>query len=292
MPLAVLESALRPNSECDGLAGEIEPHNLGLLMMHSMLHPALLAARAAGQVILDHVERIDTLTIDHKERNDFVSDVDRKAEAKIIEMIKSHYPDHAILAEESGLQSGNEYQWIIDPLDGTTNFLYGLAHYAVSIALQVNGGTELAVIFDPSKDEMFAASYGGGAWLNDRRIQVSGRPNMHGALIATGIPFRPHQDLDRYLLTLRAIVPDTAGIRRPGAAALDLAYVGAGRFDGFWEFALKPWDIAAGLLIVSEAGGLLGTPGGGDGDCLRTGDIVCGTPAVYAAIQQRLGSLL
>ena len=259
--------------------------------MHPMLHLAVQAARAAGNVIIRHINRIDSLTISNKARNDFVSEGDKLAETEILNVIRKAFPNHAILAEESGFQEGNEYQWIIDPLDGTTNFLYGIPHYAVSIALQVKGRIEQAVVYDPFKDELFTATHGAGAWLNNKRMRVSDRKSMTNALIGTGIPFRENQDLETYLKTLRAIIPDTAGIRRPGSAALDLAYVAAGRFDGFWEFSLEPWDMAAGLLLVQEAGGLIGTPYGGK-DYLETGDLVCGTPKVYIAMQKRLEAVL
>ncbi len=259
--------------------------------MHPALNIAVQAARAAGRVIIRHINRIDTLTISNKARNDFVSEVDKMAEDAIIQVIKKAYPDHGILAEESGLTEGNDFQWIIDPLDGTTNFLYGIPHYAVSIALRARGRIEQAVIFDPFKDELFTATRGAGAQLNNRRIRVSDRQGMENALIGTGIPFREEQELEIYIDTLRVIVPDTAGIRRAGSAALDLAYVAAGRLDGFWEFALKPWDIAAGVLMVQEAGGLVGDLHGGD-DYWRTGDLLCGAPKVYTAMKKRLSSVI
>jgi len=259
--------------------------------MHPMLNIAVQAARAAGHVIIRHINRIDSLTISNKARNDFVSEVDRMAEAEIIQVIKKAYPEHGILAEESGLTQGNNFQWVIDPLDGTTNFLYGIPHYAVSIGLRANGRTEQAVVFDPFKDELFTASHGAGAMLNNKRIRVSDRRDMENALIGTGIPFRAEQDLDTYMNTLRVMVPDTAGIRRAGSAALDLAYVAAGRLDGFWEFSLKPWDMAAGLLLVQEAGGLIGDLQGGH-DYWETGDLLCGTPKVYTAMKARLDSVL
>ncbi|HID81786.1 MAG TPA: inositol monophosphatase [Chromatiales bacterium] len=259
--------------------------------MHPVLNIAVQAARAAGHVIIRHINRIDSLTISNKARNDFVSEVDRMAEAEIIEVIKKAYPEHSILAEESGLTQGNDFQWVIDPLDGTTNFLYGIPHYAVSIAMQANGRTEQAVVFDPFKDELFTASYGAGAWLNNKRIRVSDRRGMENALIGTGIPFRPEQDLETYIDTLRVIVPDTAGIRRAGSAALDLAYVAAGRLDGFWEFSLKPWDMAAGLLLVQESGGLVGDLHG-EQNHWKTGHVLCGTPKVYTEMKKRLNSVL
>jgi myo-inositol-1(or 4)-monophosphatase len=233
--------------------------------MQPMLNIAIKAARAAGQVIVRHVGRLDTLTVQHKQPNDFVSEVDHLAEREIIRVIQRAYPDHAILAEESGLQAGSEYQWIIDPLDGTTNFLHDFPHFAVSIALRHRGRLEQAVVYDPVKEELFAASRGAGATLNNRRIRVTTLRDLNGALLGTGIPFREDQDLDSYLKGLRLMLPGTAGVRRAGSAALDLAYVAAGRLDGFWEYGLHVWDMAAGVLLVQEAGGLVGDPRGGRG---------------------------
>ena len=255
--------------------------------MHPMLNTAVAAARSAGNIIVRYIDRIDSLTIATKARNDFVSEVDRLAEHEIIQKISRAYPEHGILAEESPEKKGNEYQWIIDPLDGTTNFLYGIPHYAVSIALKYRGRVDQAVIYDPVKDELFTASRGQGAQLNSRRIRVNNRKDMDGALLATGIPFREDQDLDLFIQTMRCLIPDTAGIRRPGSAALDLAYVAAGRMDGFWEFALQPWDIAAGMLLVEEAGGRVADLRGGK-DPLESGNIICGSPRVFQAMQTRL----
>lgn len=255
--------------------------------MHPMLNTAVAAARSAGSIIVRYIDRIDSLTIATKARNDFVSEVDRLAEHEIIQKISRAYPEHGILAEESPEKKGNEYQWIIDPLDGTTNFLYGIPHYAVSIALKYRGRIDQAVIYDPVKDELFTASRGQGAQLNSRRIRVNNRKDMNGALLATGIPFREDQDLDLFIETMRCLIPDTAGIRRPGSAALDLAYVAAGRMDGFWEFSLQPWDIAAGILLVEEAGGRVADLRGGK-DPLESGNIICGSPRVFQAMQTRL----
>lgn len=259
--------------------------------MHPTLNIAVRAAREAGKIIARHTNKIDSLTITNKSRNDFVSEVDRMAEAEIISQLRRAFPDHGILAEESGVVKEGEYQWIIDPLDGTTNFLYGIPQYAVSIGLVHKGRVVQAVVYDPAKDDLFTASRGEGSQLNGRRIRVTGRQSMENALLATGIPYRPDQDLPVFMRTLEAMVPDTAGIRRPGAASLDLAYVAAGRFDGFWEFSLSPWDIAAGVLLVQEAGGLVGDLAGGK-DFLSSGDIVCGTPKVYTEMLKRLDSVL
>jgi myo-inositol-1(or 4)-monophosphatase len=251
--------------------------------MHPMLNIAVKAARAAGDIITRNVDRIDTLTIETKSRNDWVSEVDRMAEEAIIRLIKRAYPQHGILAEESGNQEGNEYQWIIDPLDGTTNFLHGFPQYAVSIALKYRDTLDQAVVYDPYKQELFTASKGGGAALNGRRIRVSGLRNLDGALLGTGIPFREEQDLERYLKTMRVLLPGTAGVRRAGSAALDLAYVAAGRLDGFWEFGLNPWDMAAGILLIREAGGIISDPEG-QTNYMKNGNILAGGPKVHTAM--------
>lgn len=251
--------------------------------MHPMLNIAVKAARAAGDIITRNVDRIDTLTIETKSRNDWVSEVDRTAEDAIIRLIKRAYPQHGILAEESGNREGNEYQWIIDPLDGTTNFLHGFPQYAVSIALKYRDTLDQAVVYDPYKQELFTASKGGGAALNGRRIRVSGLRNLDGALLGTGIPFREEQDLERYLKTMRVLLPGTAGVRRAGSAALDLAYVAAGRLDGFWEFGLNPWDMAAGILLIREAGGIISDLDG-QTNYMKNGDILAGGPKVHTAM--------
>ncbi len=263
--------------------------------MHPMLNIAVRAARAAGSVISRYANRIDELTITTKEENDFVSEVDREAEAQIIRVLRKAYPNHGILAEESGTTSGSddEYQWIIDPLDGTTNFLHGFPQFSVSIALAHKGRLDQAVVYDPMREELFTASRGAGALLNDRRIRVSKQPGLSGALIGTGFPFKEPQHLDAYLGMFKAIHQDTAGIRRAGSAALDLAYVAAGRLDGFWEIGLNRWDMAAGILLVREAGGLVGDFSGGH-DFLDTGNIVAAPPKVFPAllrsIRPHLGS--
>ena len=208
--------------------------------MHPMVNIAIRAARNAGNVITRAMYRLDSIKVAEKSKNDYVSDVDHHAEQEIIKTIRKAYPSHGILAEESGEQQGNEYQWIIDPLDGTTNYLHGFPQFSVSIALKHKDTLEIAVIYDPLRDEIFSASRGQGAQLNDRKIRVSNRSSMNGALLGTGIPFRPEHDLESYLETLKAVIEGTAGIRRAGSAALDLAYVAAGRLDGFWEFGLKP----------------------------------------------------
>jgi len=247
--------------------------------MHPLLNIAIGAARAAGSLIVRYLDRVDTLDVATKHKNEFVSQVDREAEAIIIADIRKAYPHHAILAEESGATGDSEYRWIIDPLDGTTNFLHAFPQFCVSIAVEHRGRLEQGVVFDPLRQELFTASRGAGARLNDRRIRVSRQNALEGSLLGTGFPFRGAYDLDTYLQTMRALVPKCAGIRRPGAAALDLAYVAAGRLDGFWEFGLEPWDMAAGVLLIREAGGLV-TDTDGDEHYMDSGNIITGTPKV------------
>jgi myo-inositol-1(or 4)-monophosphatase len=251
--------------------------------MHPMLNIATRAARSAGDIIVRYVDRLDELTVASKQTNDFVSEVDRKAEDVIIRTLRKAYPDHAILAEESGKQSGDDYLWIIDPLDGTTNFLHGFPSFSVSIALQHRGTMEQAVVYDPLLQEMFTATRGGGAMVNNRRLRVSPRKGLEGALLGTGFPFKQQEHLDAYLATFKALFAATAGIRRQGSAALDLAYVAAGRLDGFWEIGLNPWDMAAGILLIREAGGIAGDFEGG-GQYMDTGNLICGNPKIFAAI--------
>jgi myo-inositol-1(or 4)-monophosphatase len=259
--------------------------------MHPMLNVAVRAARRAGRIINRASLDLDTLSVARKQRNDFVTEVDQAAEQAIIETLLGAYPTHSILAEESGHnangQSDNpreaEHIWIIDPLDGTTNFIHGMPQYAVSIALMQRGQVTQAVVYDPARDELFTASRGRGAFLNDRRIRVSKQMRVDEALIGTGFPFRKVDIIEPYLKLLRAVMERAAGVRRPGAAALDLAYVAAGRFDGFFELGLMPWDAAAGSLLITEAGGLVGNFKG-DGDYLFTEQILAGTPKVFAAM--------
>jgi len=222
-----------------------------------MLTIATRAARAAGDIILRNIDKLDRLTIEVKADNDFVTKVDRKAEEVILNTLQQAYPTHGIIAEESGTHNeDSEYQWIIDPLDGTTNFLHGFPQYAVSIGLQHKGRMEIGVVFDPIKNELFTAARGDGAQLNGRRIRVTPRKGLANSLIGTGFPFKQPQYLDTYLESFKAVHPKVAGIRRAGSAALDLAYVAAGRLDGFWEIGLNSWDMAAGVLLVREAGGI------------------------------------
>ena len=252
--------------------------------MHPTLNIAVKAARRAASVINRASTQLDLLTVQSKSPNDFVTEVDRAAEQAIIEVLRDAFPGHGILAEESG-ESGpeSEYTWIIDPLDGTTNFIHGMPQYAVSIAQTKNGVLEHAVVYDPNTNEMFTASRGAGAFLNDRRIRVSRRTRLNEALIGTGFPFRRFDHVDAYLAMFKELTQKTAGIRRPGAASLDLAYVAAGRFDGFWEMGLSPWDMAAGVLLIQEAGGLVSDLSG-EANYLTTGNLVAGTPKIFGQL--------
>lgn len=251
--------------------------------MNPMLNIAIRAARAAADVIIKNINKVPDMRINQKAQNDFVTHVDLEAEQKIIETLHKAYPEHGFYAEESGKQAGNDYIWIIDPLDGTTNYLYGFPQYAVSIALQVKGRLEVAVVYDPFKDELFAASRGDGATLNDRKIRVNPIVSTRDAILATGFPFRNRQLLNIHSQMISTFMDTAADFRRAGSAALDLAYVAAGRLDGYWELALQPWDIAAGALIVREAGGLVGDISGSD-DYLKTGHIVAGNPRIFASM--------
>ncbi len=255
--------------------------------MHPMLNTAVKAARRAGNLILRYIDQLERLSIETKGRGDFVSEVDRAAEEAIIHVIRSGYPNHAILAEESGQQPGNEYQWIIDPLDGTTNFLHGYPQFAVSIALERNRRLEQAVVFDPLRNEIFTASRGGGAQLNERRVRVSKVTRLEHALLGTGFPFKTHEHLETWINTFRELLTHSSGVRRAGSAALDLAHVACGRLDGFWEFGLSPWDMAAGALLIQEAGGLTGDFAGGP-TFLQGGNIVAGNPKIYAEMLRRI----
>ncbi|MBS1158729.1 MAG: Inositol-phosphate phosphatase [Proteobacteria bacterium] len=255
--------------------------------MHPALNIAIKAARRAGQIINRASNDVDLLKVTSKQPNDFVTEVDKAAEAVIIETLREAYPGYGILAEESGQSAGqggdSEYEWIIDPLDGTTNFIHGLPQYAVSIALAKAGVVEQAVIFDPNRNELFTATRGAGAFLNERRIRVSKRLKLAGALLGTGFPYREFDKIDTYMEIFKELTMKTAGMRRPGAASLDLANVACGRYDGFWEFGLAPWDIAAGSLLISEAGGLVSDLRG-DNKYLETGNLVAGTPKVFAPL--------
>jgi len=256
-----------------------------------MVNIAIRAARRAGDIMIRQLNRLEALEVAEKGRNDFVTRVDQLAEAAIIEVIKDHYPDHAILAEESGASGDHEVQWIIDPLDGTTNYMHGFPVFSVSIAVMEAGELRHGVVYDPLRQEIFSASRGQGAQLDGRKIRVSKQSSLRGALIATGFPYRMAEaHMDLYLGMLRAVMIETAGVRRPGSAALDLCYLAAGRVDGFWELGLSKWDVAAGALIIREAGGRVSDFRGTDG-FLDSGNVVGGTPKVYAALSKLLAPM-
>ena len=258
--------------------------------MQPLLNIAMRAARRAGDIIVRSLSRLDSLKVDTKGRNDFVTDIDRKAEADIIATIRRAHPDHAFLAEESGRAGESETVWIIDPLDGTTNFLHGFPTFAVSIAVEHRGRLEHAVVYDPMRQEFFTASRGDGAQLEGRKMRVSAQRSLEGSLIGTGFPYRMEAaHIDDYLAMLKVVMGTAAGVRRPGAASLDLAYVAAGRLDGFWEFGLKPWDTAAGALLIQEAGGRVGTLTGAE--YALGPNIIAGNPKVYEGLLEALGPL-
>ncbi|HUH00017.1 MAG TPA: inositol monophosphatase family protein [Gammaproteobacteria bacterium] len=254
--------------------------------MHPLLNIGVRAARRAGDLIVRHINQLDAIKVDSKGRNDFVSEVDRMAEQDIIRTVQRSYPDHAFLAEESGASGDAEYVWIIDPLDGTTNFLHGFPVFCVSIAVMHRGRLEHGVIFDPLRNELFTASRGTGATVDGRRMRVSDTRLLEKSLVGTGYPYRQDLDwLDAYMAMLKDAMRATSGVRRPGAAALDLAYVAAGRLDGFWEIGLNIWDVAAGVLMIQECGGLVSDLAGRDG-WQQSGNIVTGNPKIHEALLQ------
>ena len=258
--------------------------------LHPMLNIAIKAARAAGAIINRASLDLERLQVSSKAPNDFVTEVDHAAEAAIIDTLLGAYPGHGILAEESGSSRGardSDYVWIIDPLDGTTNFIHGLPTYAVSIGLAFRNQMQQAVVYDPARNDLFYATRGRGAYLNDKRLRVSRRSRMADALIGTGFPFRKGDDLGRYLHMMESVMKVCAGMRRPGAAALDLCYVAAGWYDGFFETGLSPWDVAAGSLLVTEAGGLIGNFTG-EADFLHRREVVAGNPKIYGQLVQLL----
>jgi len=256
--------------------------------MNPVLHIAQRAALSAGRILLRHFDHLERLNVTTKQRSDFVSEADVQAERDIIQTLRKTYPNHGILAEESGEQPGqDDYQWVIDPLDGTTNFLHGIPHFAISIAFRHKNRLEAALVFDPIRQEMFTASRGASAQLNDRRIRVSVINALENALLGTGFPFRYPRHQQAYLNAFSALFGKCVEIRRAGAASLDLAYVAAGRLDAFWEIGLKAWDVAGGALLVQEAGGLVSDFGGGN-DFIQTGNIVAGNPKVFKALIQEI----
>ena len=258
-------------------------------MPRPAVNVAVRAARAAGNVILRYMNRIDGLNIVEKQRMDFASEVDRLAEAEIVKELRRAYPSHAILAEESGQMGKGPLTWVIDPLDGTHNYLRGIPHFSVSIAMLEKGEPVYGVVFDPLRGELFTASKGDGAYLNDRRIRVSRRENLGGAMIATGYPYRQRQHLEAQLNMTRVLLGQAEDIRRSGSAALDLSYVAAGRYDGYFEIGLKPWDMAAGVLLVREAGGRYGDFAGRDG-IPASGNIIAGNLHVVQAMTEIIGA--
>jgi myo-inositol-1(or 4)-monophosphatase len=260
------------------------------LALHPMLNIAVKAARAAGAIINRAALDLELLKVGQKGPNDFVSEVDRAAENAIIDLLLEAYPGHAILAEESGRSRGaqhSEYTWIIDPLDGTTNFIHGFPVYAVSIALAHRGTVQQAVVYDPTRNDLYYASRGRGAYCNERRLRVSKRTRLSDSLVGTGFPFRKGDNFKRYVKMFEEVMQSCAGLRRPGAAALDLCYVAAGYYDGFFETGLNPWDVAAGSLLITEAGGLIGNFTG-ESDFLHQREVVAGTPKVYGQLVQML----
>ena len=256
-----------------------------------MLNVAVKAARAAGAIINRAALDVESVRVSQKQVNDFVTEVDQASEDTIIETLLTAYPGHGIWAEESGREHGakdSEFVWIIDPLDGTTNFIHGFPVYCISIALSVRGKIEQAVIYDPTRNDLFTATRGRGAYLNDRRIRVSKRTDLKQCLVSTGFPFRKGDDFSKYLAVMSEVMQRTAGLRRPGAAALDLAYVAAGYADGFFETGLSPWDVAAGSLLVTEAGGLVGNLTG-EADFLEQKECLAGNPRIYGQLVGLLG---
>tara|TARA_R110002167_G_scaffold188380_5_gene390374 strand:+ start:66764 stop:67612 length:849 start_codon:yes stop_codon:yes gene_type:complete len=267
--------------------------NIQGIAMHPMLTIATRAARAAGQTIMRAYTELDRVEVSSKGINDFVTSVDKEVEATITYQIRKSYPDHTIIGEENGENRGTDkdYIWIVDPLDGTNNFVRGIPHFAVSIALQYKGKIEVAVIYDPVREELFSAIRGKGAKLNDFRLRVTNVNDLSSTMIGTGFPFKARQHTESYMAILGEVFPLCADIRRGGSAALDLAYVAAGRLDGFFEIGLKPWDIAAGDLICREAGGIVTDFMGGH-NYMVSGNIVAGSPKVTTQLVKTMRPLL
>ena len=252
--------------------------------MHALLNVAVMAAHSGGDSLIRSMNKLDKIKVEQKGRNDFVSEADRKAEEAVISVIKKHYPDHAILAEESGAEGDSDYTWVIDPLDGTTNYLHRFPVFCVSVGLLHKGRPEHGAVYDPLRQELFTASRGQGAHLDGRRIRVTGNTQLERALIGTGFPYREsNKSLPPYMRMLEKALMNTAGVRRPGAAALDLCYVAAGRLDAFWETGLSIWDLAAGALIIREAGGIISGLDGSE-NFLDTGHVLAGSPKIYSAV--------
>lgn len=258
-------------------------------MRDAIVNIAVQAARSAGNIIMRATDRLSSIKVTEKRPNDYVTDIDQLAEREIIAIIRKAHPNHGILGEETGESNGNDTVWIIDPIDGTRNFIHGFPHFSVSIGVTYKNKLEHGVIYDPVRQELFTASRGKGARLNDRRIRVSQHTHLEECLLGTGFPYRhspEHQAA--YLKSLQALIPISGDVRRAGSAALDLAYVASGRLDGFWELGLKPWDMAAGVLLIKEAGGIVCDIQGGE-DFLKTGNIVAGTPKILKSLLKIIG---
>lgn len=261
-------------------------------MKDPIVNIAIQAARAAGNLIMRAVDRLDKIVVSEKQPNDYVTEVDKLVEQEIISIIRKAHPNHGILGEEGGEIAGNDMVWIIDPIDGTRNFIHGFPHFAISIGISNKGKIEHGVIYDPVRQELFTASRGKGAQLNERRIRVSKHTQLHECLLGTGFPYRhspEHQAA--YIESLQALMPQCGDIRRAGSASLDLAYVACGRLDGFWELALKPWDIAAGTLLIKEAGGIVCDTKGGE-DYMKNGNVVAGNPKIIKLLLKTINPFL
>jgi myo-inositol-1(or 4)-monophosphatase len=258
-------------------------------MTHPVLNVAIEAAHAAGNIMRRQMQHVDAIPVERKARHDYVSDVDKACEAEIVRHIKRYYPDHAFLCEESGKSGEDDHVWVIDPLDGTSNYLHGIPHFAVSIAQQVRGKTLHAVVYDPIREELFTASKGSGAFQNNKRIRVSARNGLEGAVLATAFPFRNRENLQAYARVFQAVFSKVEDFRRAGTASLDLAWVAAGRMDGYFEVGIKPWDVAAGALIVREAGGVVMDFDGEDA-VEESGSIIAAPYKVMTSLRQLINS--
>jgi len=258
-------------------------------MTHPVLNVAVEAAHAAANIMRRQLQRVEAIPVERKARHDYVSEVDRACEAEIVREIRRFYPDHAFLCEESGPSGNNESVWVIDPLDGTSNFLHGIPHFAVSIAYQNRGRTEHAVVYDPMRDELFTASRGSGASLNQKRIRVSSRKSLEGAVLATAFPFRQRKLMPKYSRIFQSVLSSVEDFRRAGTASLDLAWTAAGRLDGYFEIGLKPWDVAAGALIVREAGGVVMDFDGNDG-VEEAGTIIAAPYKIMTPLRQLIAA--
>lgn len=257
-------------------------------MKDPLLNIAIQAARQAGNIIVRALDRLDKIQVSQKRPNDYVTDIDQNVEREIIGMIRKAHPNHGILGEEGGEISGNDYTWIIDPIDGTRNFIHGFPHFAVSIAVKYKDKIEHGVTYDPVRQELFSASRGKGAQLNDRRIRVSKSKTLEECLLGTGFPYRHSQEaIQSYINSLEAVLPLSGDVRRAGSATLDLAYVASGRLDGFWEMGLKLWDLAAGVLLIKEAGGLVCDFNGAE-DYIKSGNIIAGNPKILKLLLQQI----